>query len=180
VRIVRTSGGRREADVPTEPSPPRQDPWVSPAHGDEGRAEGAEASARQGAAPADWLESVPGAAPARAGLPRAERLRSRAEFDRLFRRGARVEDPAFVLLWRREPGPRAVGFAVGRRLGGSVVRNRARRRLREAYRRHRDLVPPDGIRLCFIARQGTLTSSFDQLLHAMAGALREARRRHGT
>ena len=82
-----------------------------------------------------------------------------------------------MLLWRREPGPRAVGFAVGRRLGGSVVRNRARRRLREAYRRQRSLVPSDGIHLCFIARQGALTSPFDQLVDAMAGALVQAARR---
>ena len=79
--------------------------------------------------------------------------------------------PAFVLLWRREPGPRAVGFAVGRRLGGSVVRNRARRRLREAYRRQRALVAPDGIRLCFIARQAALTSPFTELSRLMADAL---------
>lgn len=113
---------------------------------------------------------------ARARLPRAERLRSRAEFDRLFRRGARVEGPAFVLLWRREPGPRAVGFAVGRRLGGSVIRNRARRRLREAYRRHRELAPRDGIRLCFIARHPTLTIPFEQLAAAVAGALGQTAR----
>ena len=118
---------------------------------------------------------MPGAAPAR--LPRAARLRSRAEFDRLFRRGARVEGPAFVLLWRREPGPRAVGFAVGRRLGGSVVRNRARRRLREAYRRQQGLAPISGVRLCFIARQGALTNPFDELIDAMGRALTQTGRR---
>jgi ribonuclease P protein component len=112
---------------------------------------------------------------ARAGLPRGERLRSRAEFDRLFRRGARVEGPAFVLLWMREPGPRAVGFAAGRRLGGSVVRNRARRRLREAYRRQRSLVPAEGIRLCFIARRAALTRPFPQLMSDVAGALGQSR-----
>jgi ribonuclease P protein component len=110
-------------------------------------------------------------------LPRAERLRSRAEFDRLFRRGARVEGPAFVLLWMWEPGPRAVGFAVGRRFGGSVVRNRARRRLREAYRQQCGQLPREGIRLCIIARRAALTSPFEELLGEMAGALREAARR---
>lgn len=174
---LRALGGSREADVPTEPSPARQDSWIPRAHVHERRPEGAEAAARQRASPADSLSGVPGVVPARAGLPRAERLRSRAEFDRLFRRGARVEGPAFVLLWRREPGPRAVGFAVGRRLGGSVVRNRARRRLREAYRRQRGLVPSEGIHLCFIARQPALTSPFDQLVDAMAGALAQIARR---
>jgi ribonuclease P protein component len=172
---LRAPGGPREADVSTESSPARQDAWIPRADVDERRPEGAEAAACQGATPVDGLNGVPGATPAR--LPRAERLRSRAEFERLFRRGARVEGPAFVLLWRREPGPRAVGFAVGRRLGGSVVRNRARRRLREAYRRQRGLVPPDGIRLCFIARLAALSSPFDELVRVMGSALAETGRR---
>ena len=173
---LRAPGGRREEDVSAESSPARQDARIPRADVDEGRAESSEAAARQGATPTHGLSRVAGASPACAGLPRAERLRSRAEFDRLFRRGARVEGPAFVLLWRREPGPRAVGFAVGRRLGGSVIRNRARRRLREAYRRQRDLLPRDGIRLCFIARRPTLTSPFEQLVGAVASALGQAAR----
>jgi ribonuclease P protein component len=72
-----------------------------------------------------------------------------------------------------------VGFAVGRRLGGSVVRNRARRRLREAYRRQRDLVAPEGIRLCFIGRQASLTCPFDQLIEAVGRALAQTNRRLG-
>ena len=173
---LRAPGGRREEDVSAESSPAREDARIPRADVDEGRAESSEAAARQGATPTHRLSGVAGASPACAGVPRAERLRSRAEFDRLFRRGARVEGPAFVLLWRREPGPRAVGFAVGRRLGGSVIRNRARRRLREAYRRQRDLLPRDGIRLCFIARRPTLTSPFEQLVGAVASALGQAAR----
>src|SRR5262249_61047368 len=93
----RAPGGRSEADVPTAPSPARQDARIPRAHVDERRPEGVEAPARQRATPADRLSEVPRATPAR--LSRGERLRSRAEFERLFRRGARVEDPAFVLLW---------------------------------------------------------------------------------
>jgi ribonuclease P protein component len=120
---------------------------------------------------------VPTAPPPRAGLPRAERLRSRAEFDRLFHRGARIEGPAFVLLWMREPGARQAGFVAGRRLGGSVVRNRARRRLREAYRRQRAVLPPEGLRLCFVARRGAVTDSFDRLADTMGRALGQVGRR---
>ena len=63
-----------------------------------------------------------------------------------------------------------------RRLGGSVVRNRARRRLREAYRRQQSLAPPEGVRLCFIARSAALTRPFAELLDAVGHALGETRR----
>jgi hypothetical protein len=59
---LRALGGSREANVPTEPSPARQDARVPRANGDEGRPEGAEAPARQGATPADGLGSARGAA----------------------------------------------------------------------------------------------------------------------
>jgi ribonuclease P protein component len=106
-------------------------------------------------------------------------LRSPAAFQRLFQKGARIERPAFVLLWIREPGPRAVAFAAGRRLGGSVVRNRARRRLREAYRRQRPLLPADGLRVCILARPGALTTPFPDLLRQLDSALRQVGRHRG-
>jgi ribonuclease P protein component len=113
----------------------------------------------------------------RAGLPRRERLRDDAELTRLFRRGLRIERPAFVLLWLPAPGPRAAAFAASRRLGGSVWRNRARRRLREAYRRQKDLVPATGVRLGVVARAGAAEAPFPELMRDMADALRQAARR---
>jgi ribonuclease P protein component len=58
-----------------------------------------------------------------------------------------------------------------------VVRNRARRRLREAYRRQRVALPPEGLRLCFIARRGALKDAFDRLAEAMGRALDQVGRR---
>jgi ribonuclease P protein component len=109
-----------------------------------------------------------------AALPRAERLRERGAIQRLFRYGARIERPGFVLLILRAPGPRAVVFAAGRRVGGSVERNRARRRLREAYRRQKGLVPATGVRLGFVARPAATAAPFDRLSAEVADALREA------
>jgi ribonuclease P protein component len=113
----------------------------------------------------------------RATLPRGERIRGRGEIDRLFRRGSRVERGGFVLLWIPAPGPRAAAFAAGRRLGGSVIRNRARRRLREAYRRRKGLVPSSGVRLCFVARGPAGQLPFAELADQVADALRQAARR---
>ena len=65
-----------------------------------------------------------------------QRLGTRAQFDRVFRTGRRLDGRLFVLL--AAPNGRALvrlGLTVGRRLGGAVERNRARRLLREAFRR---------------------------------------------
>lgn len=113
----------------------------------------------------------------RATLPRGERLRDRREFQRLFRRGGRVERPSFVLLWLPAPGPRAAAFTASRRLGGSVWRNRARRRLREAYRREKGVLPAAGLRLCFVARPQAVRVAFPELASEVAEALRQAARR---
>lgn len=113
----------------------------------------------------------------RATLPRAERLRGAAELRRLFQRGARLERASFVLVWLPGPGRRAAAFAASRGLGGSVPRNRARRRLREAYRRQKHLLPPGGVRLCFVARRQAVEAPFAELSAEVGEALRAAGRR---
>ncbi|HEV8306612.1 MAG TPA: ribonuclease P protein component [Methylomirabilota bacterium] len=115
--------------------------------------------------------------PPGATLARSERLRDRGEFHRLFRRGARLDGPSFVLIWLAAAGPRAAAFATSRRVGGSVARNRIRRRLREAYRRQKALVPAAGLRLCFVARPRAGEVPFADLTQEMAEALQQAARR---
>jgi ribonuclease P protein component len=115
-----------------------------------------------------------------ARLPRVERLRDRAALQGLFRRGTRVERESFVLLWLPAPGPQAVAFAAGRRLGGSVVRNRARRRLRAAYRDEKGRGPGSDVRLCFIARPGALRQPFAALSRDVGEALARARSRRAS
>ncbi|HEV8675767.1 MAG TPA: ribonuclease P protein component [Methylomirabilota bacterium] len=110
----------------------------------------------------------------RATLPRGERLRDRGELQGLFQGGARLERAGFVLLWRWLPGRRAAAFAASRRLGGSTARNRARRRLREAYRQQKALLPSTGLRLCFVARPAALRMPFPELSREIAHALRQA------
>jgi ribonuclease P protein component len=99
-------------------------------------------------------------------LARAERLRG-SGFQALFRGPAqREERPSFVALWRPCDGPSKVGFAVGRRVGGAVERNRARRRLREAYRRERRQLT-SGFEVVFVGRPAVLTRSFAEILGEM-------------
>jgi ribonuclease P protein component len=73
-----------------------------------------------------------GAAPA---MKRDERLRRRNDFAAVYRNGRTQSNQLLVL--RVLPNDREMtrfGFVVGKTVGGAVVRNRVKRRLREAAR----------------------------------------------
>lgn len=108
-------------------------------------------------------------------LPRAARLRRAAEVQSVFERGSRVESRAFVLLWRPDADGRKAGFAVSRRVGGAVERNRVRRRLREAYRQSPRF--PPNVMLVFVGRPAAGVAGFPDLVAEMerAGARVEER-----
>jgi ribonuclease P protein component len=73
--------------------------------------------------------------PNAAARPSPAPLRGRAAFAAL-RRGRRLRRGPITVTWAdRDPeGPPRVAYAVGRRVGGAVVRNRIRRRLRAVVR----------------------------------------------
>ena len=64
-----------------------------------------------------------------------------------------------------------IGFTATKRIGGSVVRNRAKRRLREAARIVAPLHARPGCDYVFIARGGTVSRSWAPLLDDMKSAL---------
>ena len=78
-----------------------------------------------------------------AGLRPHERLRTRGEYQQVFRRGIRVDGPLFLLV--AAPNGRGfcrLGLGLGRKLGTAVKRNRVKRLLRESFRRHKGAVTP--------------------------------------
>jgi len=74
--------------------------------------------------------------------------------------------------WRGDdqPGVR-IGFTATKRIGGAVVRNRAKRRLREAARLLAPLHVIPGCDYVFIARGGTPNRPWGSLLNDMTSAL---------
>jgi ribonuclease P protein component len=76
-----------------------------------------------------------------------------------------------VLVWRTAEGPSEAGFAVSRQVRGAVPRNRLRRRLREAYRTNRLLLPPR-VQVVFVARGTAVSRSFDDLCRDVRDGLK--------
>jgi ribonuclease P protein component len=74
-----------------------------------------------------------------------------------------------------KPGIARVGFTATKKIGGAVERNRAKRRLRAAAAALLPLYGLAGSDYVLVARAGTLTRPFADLLEDLAGALKAAR-----
>jgi ribonuclease P protein component len=104
------------------------------------------------------------------------RLKRRAQFLRAAA-GKKVPTAGFVLqaLPRGDDGPVRVGYTVTKKIGNAVVRNRTRRRLKEAARLVLAGGGPAGVDLVLIGREATRKRPFT----ALQGDLRRALDRAG-
>lgn len=98
------------------------------------------------------------------GFPRDARLLKHADFQVVYKQGRKHFSGNMTAFYREgevTARPR-VGFTVGKVLGGAVVRNRIRRRMRAAVRNHlRELARP--LDLVLHPRKSVLTLKFAQL-----------------
>ena len=70
------------------------------------------------------------------------RLVQKAQFDAVYRSGKRRSSSHFTAFLKANNLPQSrFGFSIKKALGGAVVRNRIRRRLREIARLHREELP---------------------------------------
>lgn len=97
-------------------------------------------------------------------FPRGSRLLKHADFQAVYQQGRKHFSGNVIAFYResgRSGGPR-VGFTVGKVLGGAVERNRIRRRMRAAVRRHvSKLAKP--LDVVLHPRKSVLTLKFAQL-----------------
>ena len=103
-----------------------------------------------------------------------ETLKKRAEFLRL-RGGARFATPAFVLETREGPDagraqPR-FGYTVTKKLGGAVVRNRIRRRLKAIVGQVAPKLARPGHDYVLVARRAAYDRAFTELKKDLERAL---------
>jgi ribonuclease P protein component len=101
-------------------------------------------------------------------------LKRRREFLRVAGKGNRAARPGLVLqALPGTAGPLRVGFTCTKKLGNAVVRNRAKRRLREAARLMLAEGAPEGWDLVMIGRDSTRERNFKQLMGDLRGLLKQ-------
>ncbi len=112
-----------------------------------------------------------GAAPASPG-----RLTRRAEFLLVAAKGRKAPMPGLVLqaLKRDDNAPARLGFTVTKKVGNAVIRNRTRRRLKEAARLLLRDQPVAGADLVLIGRDATRSRDFAALQADLRRALGKA------
>ena len=105
-------------------------------------------------------------------------LRRRGEFQKVYREGVKVTGRFLVLFALAQPGEeRRLGITATRRLGGAVVRNRARRRVRELFRRHGAAHVSAGVDIVVNVRHGCVDAPWADLEGEFLRCLSTARRR---
>jgi len=109
-------------------------------------------------------------------MRRAWRLRAGRDYERVRGTGKSWRHPLLVLYAAEGPGPLAttrVGITVSRRVGAAVVRNRTRRRLRDAVARNFAAIP-SGWDLVLIVRPAAAQAEFQALAIAVGELLSRA------
>ena len=107
-------------------------------------------------------------------LPAKSRLKASRDFQAVFSRRKSLADPLIALYVAPGLGETArFGFSVGKKLGGSVKRNRVKRLLREAAKK---LLPETAPRLdmVIVARVRSKEASLAELLNSLDRLLTRA------
>ena len=93
----------------------------------------------------------------------SETLKKNYEFRLVYNRGQSIGTKLLVVHTRRNRyGKNRVGITVSNKLGGAVVRNRVRRRLREIYRLNEDRLSP-GWDIVVVARSSTVGAEYNAM-----------------
>src|SRR6266542_2610193 len=163
--IIKETG--REAHLSAPQQAPQAHPRLPQAHADARGSVDAVAPSSQGAQAAHRRRRQK-VTPTDESFPKGERLRRRREFLRVQGTGRKLHTDSFLVfvLPRSEPGPARMGVTASRKLGGAVRRNRVKRLVREAFRRHK-LLFPTGVDLVFVAKKSAVEAEYEQVVREM-------------
>jgi ribonuclease P protein component len=109
-------------------------------------------------------------------LGRTSRLAQSRDFARVRQAGERLAQGCLIANWNKLPEgvPSRLGVVTSKKIGGAVVRSRARRLLRESYRLHQqDLTQP--VELVLVARNSIAGKKFADVERDFLAALKRAK-----
>jgi ribonuclease P protein component len=111
---------------------------------------------------------------------RQQRMRTSAEFQRVYRARTTAADEVMVVYGLPNDGPLTrLGLSVSRKVGNAVVRNRWKRVVREAFRLHAMRLPPQ-LDLVIVPRRSappSLSEATASLVRLAADVARRLARR---
>ena len=117
----------------------------------------------------------PGSGATSLRLGRASRLAQNRDFARVRQQGERLAQGCLIANWHRLPDGASpkLGVVTSRKIGGAVERSRARRLLRETFRRHQhEFAQP--VELVLVARNSIAGKSFAGVERDFLAALNRA------
>lgn len=104
-------------------------------------------------------------------FPKRVRLLRRLEFTSTMDKGLKVVTPYLVLLGQSGSQQESrMGLIVSKKVGPAVVRNKVKRRLREAFRNWQ--ARPQGLDFVIIARASLAEAEYEQVQASFQEALR--------
>lgn len=97
-------------------------------------------------------------------------LDQNGQFRRLYQRGKSVVTPTMVVYATpNRQGFCRLGITAGKKVGGAVERNRAKRRIRELFRLEQPRLK--GYDFCIVARTFTVTAPYHKLVRDFSHAM---------
>ena len=149
----------REAHLPTPQPPPQAGPWIPRADEHEERPQGLGRAPQKGPSPPDGL-----------AVRWYDRLRRSSEIAFVRRRGKLARGEALAAYAAPQASGRSkVAVTVSAAVGGAVVRNRVRRRIRGALDARPPLPAP--MRILFVAKPGAAALPYAAVARAVRSAL---------
>ena len=107
---------------------------------------------------------------------RLNTLKKNKEFRYLYHKGRSISSKNLVLIYRyKKFSDIRMGFTVSKKVGGAVIRNKVRRRIKEAFIEIHKVSNLQNAEMIFVARKGIETAPFSEIVRDMKYVLTKAK-----